>query len=272
MSNPIIDLSNAYNWWYNVQPVQVLNPDGVAWTMTKSIQRVVDTGMENIGPDTYGQRTRCNFLFFTSLIPEGKFPQVNTRITDANNNTYWYVYDIENMYFGNVIKLYTESRAGIGVEDEQYPNITKTTTSTTSTTAAPVSCESNTDANGNITLIDQSNVCAKHGIAYAWDIDNKALDIHENAYVSLEMDATGVVDFVADAGGLLNGSAIVTINGVPVGGGNYAGTTLSFSTGVTAGDIVNFHWYTEDAIVYGAVNVLLTLIIPTTTTTTTAGP
>lgn len=267
--NPTIDLSQIYNIFFNVQSLAVLNPDGVAWTMPKAIMRVVKTDMtDNIGDKTYGQRTKCHFLFFKTIIPDNVIPQINTRITDSNG-THWYVNDVDNIYFGNVLKLYCESRAGVGVEDEQYPNAAYTTTTTTSTTPPVNDCRNNNVIIDDIKLIDQNNICAKEGLLSNWFVENLALNTNESAYASFEIQATGVVDFVADGQGLLNGSCLVTINGVVVGGGNYAGTTLSYSTGVTAGDVVVFHWYTADPIIFGACNVTLQLNQSTTTSTTT---
>lgn len=269
--NPVINLYNSNNWWYNVQNLTVLNPDGVTWQTQKAIQRVVYTKMsDDIGSGTYGQRTRCNFLVFKQLIPDNVIPQINSRITDMNGD-HWLVYDIENKYFGNVIKLFTESAAGLGVTDMQYPE--GTTTSTTSTTATtPEPCENNGIQANYLELIEQQNMCVKSNWAndppYVWFAENLALTAGQSAAVKWEVLATGVVDFAADATGMCLGTAIARINGVVVGGGNFACNTLNFSTGVTAGDEVEIIFSSSASIIKGAVNILIKMLVPTTTTTT----
>lgn len=269
--NPIINLANSNNWWYNVQDFVCLNPDGITFNTIKAIQRVVYTKMsDNIGSDTMGQRTNCNFLLFKQLIPDNFIPQINSKITDANGDQ-WYVYDVENKYFGNVIKLFTESRAGLGVTDQQYPN-GSTTTSTSTTATTPEPCQLDGSTSKGIDLISQLRMCAKdNDLVYSWFAENLALDAGQSAAISFEITNIGfggIVDFVADAQGLLLGSAIARINGVVVGGGNFASNTLNYSTGVTNGDIVQFNFQSTDAIIKGALNVGIKLTGPTTTTTT----
>lgn len=270
--NPVINLFNSNNWWYNVQNLTVLNPDGTTWQTQKAIQRVVFTEMsDDIGSKTYGQRTKCNFLVFKQLIPDNVIPQVNSRITDMNGD-HWFVYDIENKYFGNVTKLYTESMAGLGVTDMQFPNgSTTTTTSTTSTTPEP--CQPNGSTHYGLDIYDQLRMCAKdNDLVWFWFAENEALIAGQSCGISYQVSDIGygnVVDFNANATGMPLGSAIARINGVVVGGGSFAGLTLNYSTGVTNGDIIEFIFSSSASIIKGALNVSIKLTGPTTTSTTT---
>ena len=270
--NPIINLYNSNNWWYNVQNLTVLNPDGIAFQTGKAIQRVVYTKMsDDIGSDTYGQRTRCNFLLFKQLIPDNVIPQINSRVTDINGD-YWYVYDIENKYFGNVIKLFTESRAGVGVTDQQYPQGFTTSTTTSSTTLAP-GCQNDGAVNAGLTIDSQINMCAVDtNILYSWFAQNLALDLNETAAIQFEVTSVAsgnLLDIVSDASGIVGGTAIAKINGVIIGGGNYAGTTLSYSTGVTVGDIIQFIFQNPTPIFANVIDLGIKLLPVATSTTIT---
>jgi hypothetical protein len=121
-TNPIINLFNTYSIWYNVETITIYNLNGQVYNFDWAIRRPVITDLEdNIGSDSYGQRTKTHFLIAVSQWDRYfEFPQTNARIIDSKNAT-WYVSKVENVYFGNILKVYCESRAGVGVSDRQFP-------------------------------------------------------------------------------------------------------------------------------------------------------
>jgi hypothetical protein len=272
MSNPVIDLSQVYNIFFNVQNLPVVNPDGVSWNMEKAIMRVVKTDMtDDIGDNTYGQRTKCNFLFFRTIMPAGISPQINSKITD-NNGTHWYVSSIENMYFGNVLKLYCESQAGTGVQDEQFP-VGTTSTSSSTTTGVPDTCQANGVVDNGIELSSQLRVCAKvDNVLFDWYLENTAMNSNESCAAQFTIDSiiTGnVIDIAADATALTGGSAFIKINGSNVTG-NFSSTTNSYTQAVTVGDVILIQFSSPTPLIAGAVNAGIKLLpAPTTSTTVT---
>lgn len=121
-ANPVINLVNTFRWWYNVETLTFHNVNGQTYSYDWCIRRPVDTNEEdNIGSNTYGQRTRTHFMVAISEWDSSiTFPQMNCRIVDSSN-VEWYVSEIENIYFGNLLRIYCESRAGTGVTDRQFP-------------------------------------------------------------------------------------------------------------------------------------------------------
>jgi hypothetical protein len=128
MNSPLINLTYVYKWFYNRQTITVINPDGSTFVTTDAIMRVTDDNMKELDHDeTWGHRVKVNWLLFKTVVPSAAMPQINTKIIDSTG-TIWYVNDIENKYFGNCIKLFTESRAGQLTQNEQYPPVPTTTT------------------------------------------------------------------------------------------------------------------------------------------------
>lgn len=152
MSNPIINLSSIYKIFYNFQTVNVTNVNGLAFN-TQAMHRVLETELvDDLGDGTYGIRTKGVWLLFKSLIPDSYIPQSNTRIIETTGaGTTWYVSKIENMYFGNIYKLYCESIASQGVTNETVPYATVSSTTTTSTTTTSSTTSSTTTSTSTST-------------------------------------------------------------------------------------------------------------------------
>jgi hypothetical protein len=121
-SNPIINLANTFKIWYNVETLTFYNVNGQVYNYDYCIRRPVGTDMvDNIGSQTMGQRTRSHFMIAISEWNTSiEFPQLNCKIIDSSGAE-WYVSQIENIYFGNLLRVYCESRAGDGVTDRQFP-------------------------------------------------------------------------------------------------------------------------------------------------------
>jgi hypothetical protein len=270
--NPIIDLSQIYNIFYNVQSVTVHNPDGSTWTNPKAIKRIVYTDMvEDIGSGTMGQRTFCDWLFFKSVIPNNLIPQLNTYILDSTN-TKWYVSDVENLYFGNVLKLKTESKAGIGVQDEQFPPVTTTTSTTlpvttsTSTTCSPVGIEV-----GQIAVNSFTNFCATplFGGLYGKNTLINGNTVARIEFIVADNDNMVSLTVKADATGLTSGSAYIYRNGIPETTNFAGGSRIVNFANPSTGDIWKFEVINSTPLQVGAVNCFIKSYIPVVTTTST---
>ena len=121
-ANPVFNFATTFRWWINQETLTFYNVNGQVYSFDWCMRRPVDTDEVNdIGSGTYGQRTKCHFMVAISeWDPAIEFPQMNCRIVDSSNQV-WYVSQIENIYFGNLLRIYCESRAGEGVTDRQYP-------------------------------------------------------------------------------------------------------------------------------------------------------
>jgi len=237
--NPTLDLSSIYKIFYNVQTVTVRNPDGMSWTNVEALREPTDTLMtDDNGNGTYSQRTTCTWVFYKTTVPDDLIPQINTRITDSNG-TDWYVSDVQNRYFGNVFTLKTESRAGVGVEDQQIPQATSTTSSST-TTGTTSTCRPEGDVNAGLQLGPQLRFCPETR-PNGWRSINQATLANQSAVTDIVVDsAMSSLDFFADATGISNGSAVIYRNGV-VYQGNFAGLTSTFSfANPSVGDVWRF--------------------------------
>ena len=138
-SNPVINLANTFRVWYNVETLTFYNVNGQIYSYDWCIRRPVGTDMvENIGSNTMGQRTRSHFMIAISEWDTSiDFPQLNCKIIDSSGAE-WYVSQVENIYFGNLLRVYCESRAGDGVTDRQFPlNLLRITNNGDLPTAEP---------------------------------------------------------------------------------------------------------------------------------------
>lgn len=120
--NPVINLAPTFKIWYNTETLTFHNVDQLPYDYDWCIRRPVGTDeVEDIGSGSMGQRTRCHFMVAISEWDTTvDFPQMNCKITDSAGQI-WYVSQVENIYFGNLLRIYCESRAGEGVTDRQYP-------------------------------------------------------------------------------------------------------------------------------------------------------
>lgn len=268
--NPTLDLSSIYRIFYNVQTVSVLNPDGLSWTNVEALREPTDTVMtDDNGNGTYSQRTVCTWVFFKTTVPDDLIPQINTRITDSNG-TAWYVSDVQNRYFGNVFTLKTESRAGVGVEDQQIPQATSTS-STTVTPGTTTTCRPEGDINADILLGQQLRVCTETR-ALGWRSSNQQVASNQACVAEFVVDGPmSSLDFFADAGGVSNGTAVIYRNGV-VYQPNFAGSTATFSfANPTVGDVWRYYVLNAEPMFYGATFIDVDAVAPVTTTSSTTG-
>lgn len=120
--NPIFNFAPTYRIWINQETCTFYNVNGQVYEYPWCMRRPVGTDeVDDVGSGTYGQRTRCHFMVAISeWDPAIEFPQMNCKIVDSAGEV-WYVSQIENIYFGNLLRIYCESRAGEGVTDRQYP-------------------------------------------------------------------------------------------------------------------------------------------------------
>jgi hypothetical protein len=121
-ANPVFNFAPTFRWWINQETLTFYNTNGQVYSFDWCMRRPVGTDeVDDVGSGTYGQRTRCHFMVAISeWDPSIEFPQMNCKIVDSSNQI-WYVSQIENIYFGNLLRIYCESRAGEGVTDRQYP-------------------------------------------------------------------------------------------------------------------------------------------------------
>jgi len=137
--NPVINLAPTFKIWYNTETLTFHNVNQLPYSYDWNIRRPVGTDeVDDIGSGTFGQRTRCHFMVAISEWDTTvDFPQMNCKITDSSGQI-WYVSEVENIYFGNLLRIYCESRAGEGVTDRQYPLVLlRITDSGTLPTAEP---------------------------------------------------------------------------------------------------------------------------------------
>ena len=268
--NPTLDLSKIYRIFYNVQTVSVLNPDGGSWTNVEALREPTDTVMvDDNGNGTYSQRTACTWVFFKTTVPNDLIPQLNTRITDSNG-TDWYVSDVQNRYYGNVFTLKTESRAGVGVENQQVPVPTTSTSSTTVTPATSTTCAPSGFTNNGLQITSSHNFCARTR-PNGWTADNTAFGPNGTAYVEFEVvGALGAIDIFVDAGGVSNGSAILYRNG-SVYEANFSGSTRTVNfVNPSVGDVWQLILTTANPLFAAVAYIDIDGVGATTSTTTTS--
>lgn len=121
-TNPVYNFANSFRIWCNVETCTFYNINGQVYSFDYCIRRPVGNDAENdIGSNTMGQRTRCHFMVAISEWDTSiEFPQINCRVVDSSG-VEWYVSEVENIYFGNLLRIYCDAKAGIGTTDRQYP-------------------------------------------------------------------------------------------------------------------------------------------------------